>query len=434
MRRTSEAPGLVRAISRVDLTAAVVNAVIGSSVFAMPSRQAELVGTGSPLSYLIAGVGMLMLYLCFAEVASRFSDAGGPYLYVREGFGPLLGFQAGWLTFWLRVTAISANVNVFVVYGAQLLPWIGTPSGRAATMLAIFAVIAAINVRGVRQATWAIDLFTVAKLAPLALLVALGASRVSAATLATQAVAQPQWTQAVLLLVFAYGGFESALIPAGEATQPRRDTPFALLAGLAIVAALYISVQVVVVGTVPHVAGVKAPVAAACGVLVGQGGAVLASLAALISTWGLAMGSVLQAPRLILSMAERGELPGPLARIHPVFRTPECAILTYVAVSLAFALYGDFEWNAQLSAIVRLVVYGLTCAALPFLRGRESSTHSVGFQLPAATIVVPGALGFCLWLLATRTFAQAWILGALMAVGGLVWVTSRLTSRGAGAQ
>ena len=96
-------PTLVRAVSRVDLTAALVNGVIGSAIFGMPATQAALTGAWSPLVCLLAGAGVLTIVLCFAEVASRFGEAGGPYLYVRESFGPLLGFQAGWFTFWIRI-------------------------------------------------------------------------------------------------------------------------------------------------------------------------------------------------------------------------------------------------------------------------------------------------------------------------------------------
>ena len=125
---------LVRAIGRFDLTAAVVNGVIGSAVFSMPASQAALTGAWSPLAWLLAGLGVLTIVLCFAEVASRFQEAGGPYLYVRESFGPFLGFQAGWLTFWIRVLSLAANLNVFVQYLGQVLPSSAASWGRAVAM------------------------------------------------------------------------------------------------------------------------------------------------------------------------------------------------------------------------------------------------------------------------------------------------------------
>ena len=366
-------PGLVRAIGRWDLTAAVLNAVIGSSIFGYPAIQASLTGAWSPVVYVVAGLGILTIVLCFAEVASRFQDAGGPYLYVREAFGPFLGFQAGWLTFWIRATAAAANLNLLVDYLAQVLPVVGTGSGRLMTMSAVIGLVTCVNVVGVRPATWTVDVFTLAKLLPLVFLIALGLPAVRSEVLATQAVAHPQWTEAILLLMFAYGGFESPLIPAAEAVNPRRDTARALLLALALVATLYTLIQLVAVGVVPHVASSRAPLADAFGLLLGPAAAGMASLAASISIWGYMTGTVLQSPRVVFAMAERRELPAPLARIHSRFRTPALAILAYSALSLALAAYGSFASNATLSAIVRLVTYGLTCASLLVFRTRRPS-------------------------------------------------------------
>jgi amino acid transporter len=419
---TPQPPGLLRAIGRWDLTAAVVNAVIGSSIFGMPARQAELVGALSPLAYVAAGLGILAIVLCFAEVASRFLDAGGPYLYGREAFSPFVGFEAGWLTFWIRVTAAAANLNVFTEYLAQVLPVAGSGAGRLVTMALLLGLVTSINLRGVRPATWTIDFFTLAKLAPLALLILLGLPRISSGVLASQHVAAPDWTQAILLLVFAYGGFESPLIPAGEARHPRRDTAFALLVALALIASVYCLVQFVVVGIVPGVAGTPAPLAAAFSVLLGPSGVTLASLAAMISIYGYTTGTVLQSPRVLFAMAERGELPAVFGRVHPRSRTPDAAIWTYSILAFALAAWGSFEWNATLSAIVRLLTYGLTCAALPVLRRRLGPAP--GFSVPGAVVVVPAALAFCLWLISTRSFGQAWILAAILGVGGLLWAAA----------
>jgi amino acid transporter len=420
-------PTLVRAIGRWDLTAAVINGVIGSAIFGMPSDQARLTGAWSPLVALVAGLGILTIVLCFAEVASRFQEPGGPYLYAREAFGPFVGFEAGWLTFWIRVTAVAANLNVFADYLARVAPAAGQGWTRAAVMTALVAAVTAINLVGVRQATWAVDVFTVAKLLPLVLLAVLGLPRVEGTVLATQAVADPQWTHAVLLLVFAYGGFEAPLIPAGEARNPRRDTAFALLTALAVIATVYCVVQFVVVGLVANVASVKAPVAQAFEVLLGGPGVVLASIAAMVSIYGYTTGTTLQSPRVLFSMAERGELPAVFGRVHERFRTPHVAIFAYAALALALALYGSFTWNATLSAIVRLLTYGLTCVALLVFR-RRPDVGEPGFRVPVAVVVAPLAAGFCLWLLLTRSLTQAWITAALVAAGALLYLGRRRDS------
>jgi len=419
MDAAPESSRLVRAIGRWDLTAAVINGTIGSSIFGLPAVLAALTGAWSPLAALFAGLGILAITLCHAETASRFQEPGGSYLYAREAYGRTVGFQMGWLSFWIRVTSMGANLNVFVDYLGQVAPGAGVGSGRTAVMCAVTALVTALNVSGVRIGARTVDLFTLAKLLPLILLVVMGIGRISGEVLATQAVAAPDWTQAVLLLIFAYGGFEAALIPASEAKDPRRDSAFALLTALLVVAATYMLVQLTIVGVVPHVATSKAPVAAAFGVLFGPGAVVLAIVAAMISTSGWTVGAVLTSPRILYSMAARAELPSILARVHPRFRTPDAAIYVFAASGLAFALSGGFAANATISAIIRLVTYAMVCTTVPVFR-RRAGMEAPGFRIPAGTAVAIAGLVFCMWLLSTRTFTQAWILGAMMLAGWLL--------------
>lgn len=426
-RSASDGPRLVRAIGRWDFTALVVNGVIGSGIFGLPAVLAGLVGEWSPIAYVLAGVGMLAIVLCHAEVASRFTEAGGPYLYAREAFGPFVGVQAGWLSFCIRVTSMGANLNIFTDYLAQILPAIGQGRGRIVTLVVVTAIVAAINVAGVRAGARTVDLFVVAKVLPLLFLVLLGLPRFRAEVLASQRVADPDWTQAILLLVFAYGGFEAALAPASEMKDPRRDAGFALLAGMGLVAVVYMLVQVAVVGVLPNAARFPAPVAATFGVLMGPAGVTLGSLAAMLSTYAWTLGSTLNSPRIVYSMGKRGELPAVFARVHPRFRTPHVAILVYAAAGLGFAAYGSFAANATLAAIVRLVTYGLVAAGLLVFRRR--ALEPPAFRLPLAGIVAPVALVFCGWLLSTRTFTQAWLLLAMMAVGAALWLASARSAR-----
>lgn len=420
-------PRLVRAIGRWDFAALVVNGVIGSGIFGLPAVLAGLTGAWSPLAYLLAGIGMLAIVLCHAEVASRFAEPGGPYLYAREAFGAFVGVQAGWLSFCIRVTSLGANLNIFADYLAQILREAGQGRGRVLTLFSVTAVVTLLNVIGVRTGARTVDVFVVAKILPLLLLVVLALPRFGSEVVATQHVETPDWTQAILLLVFAYGGFEAALIPAGEVKDPRRDSAFALLVGMGVVAVLYMLVQVAVLGVLPHAARFPAPVAAAYGVLLGPAGVTLGSLAAMVSTYGWTAGSALNSPRILYSMADRGELPAMFARIHPRFRTPHVAILAYSGVGLAFAAYGSFAANATLAAIVRLVTYGLAAASLLVFRRRVATP--AGFHLPMASLVVPAAIAFCLWLLSTRTFTQAWILLAMMAAGAALWLVSARGSK-----
>jgi amino acid transporter len=406
----------IRAIGRHDLTAAVINSVIGSGIFGLPAVIAAATGAFSPLVALFAGLGIGLVALCFAEVGSRFREHGGVYLYSREAYGPFVGFEVGWLLIWTRLLSAAANFNLFVLYLAELWPEAAAGVPRAIVMTGLAGTVAYMNVIGVRSAAWAIDLFTIAKLAPLALLIVLGLPQVDSGTIAGQSVADPEWTEAILIMVFAFGGFESALLPAGEMKDPKRDIAFALLTGLAVVAIVYLLVQVVVVGVVPAAGSTEAPLADALGILIGPAGLILATVAAMVSVYGWATGATLAQPRVIHAMAERRELPRALAYVHPRFRTPALAIVLFAALGLTLALAGTFTGNATFAAIVRLVYYGLTCAALIVLRRRRGA-EAPGFRLVAGPAVAVLAIGFCAWLLTTRTFEQLWILLALIAAG-----------------
>ena len=416
-------PGLLRVMGRRDLTALVINSVIGAGVFGLPAAVAALTGVWSPLTVLIAALGIIPIALCVAEVGSRFDVAGGPYLYTRTAFGPNAGFHVGWLLLWTRLLSAGAVLNILASYLATLIPWIGHPAGRALTMILAVALFTAINVRGVRQAAWTVNFFTVAKLLPLVLLIVLGMLHLQSGVMATQQVAAPRWTDAVLQMVFAFAGFEVALVAAGEVRRPRQDAAFALIVAIAIITAVYAFVQLAVIGVLPNAATSQAPIADALGVIMGPVGATIGALAAATSAYGWLTGNALLIPRVPFSMAERGELPGPLAHIHPAFRTPHVAIIACAVVALALGLLGTFAVTATLSAIGRLVVYLMTCASLIVLR--RNASQPAGFVLPAGGLFASIGIAFSIWLLSTRSFAQVWIIGGIVLAGAVMRAVSR---------
>jgi amino acid transporter len=162
-------------------------------------------------------------------------------------------------------------------------------------------------------------------------------------------------------------------------------------------------------------------VAAAVGLRLGRWGVAVSVLAALVSTFGWTVGSVLNTPRILYSMGERGEVPAWLARVHPRFRTPHVAIVVYAAAGCAFALGGSFAANATLSAVTRCVTYALTAGALLVFRKDPAPPR---FRVPLAGVVAPVAIAGCLWLLVTRPIAQAWVIAAMLAFGALLWWVS----------
>ena len=141
--------GLVRAIGRWGLTALVLNSIIGSGIFGLPSLVAGLLGDRGPWAYLIATLGIGAIMACFAEVASQFREAGGPYLYAREAMGRFAGIQIGWQAWLVRLTSAAANANLFVIYLGEFWPQAGQPVPRAVVLTLLIGMLAAINVRGV---------------------------------------------------------------------------------------------------------------------------------------------------------------------------------------------------------------------------------------------------------------------------------------------
>lgn len=420
---TAARPSLIRAIGRWALTAAVINSVIGSGVFGLPSTLVGFAGAWSPVTVLVAGCSIFLIVLCFAEVGSRFDGAGGPYLYTREAFGPAVGFQIGWLHIWTRLLSCAAVLNVLSSYIVPLVPWAGTPAGRATVMIAAMALVTIVNVAGVRQATWTVNAFTIAKLLPLGIVIVLGCIQFAPDIARSQAVAEPKWTDAVLLLVFGYGGFESAVVAGSESRDPKRDTAFALITAMLAITVIYCLVQVAVVGVLPDAADSMAPVADTLGVLLGPVGLTLGSLAVIISVYGWLTGYSLMSPRIFYSMAARHELPGILGRVHPGTRTPYVAIIVNSAIGLGLGLASNFSQLATFGAIARLGIYIATCAALISLRKTRGQPE--GFRAPGGPVLAVLGILFCLWLLSTRSLAQAWFLPIVVAVGGLVWLAMR---------
>jgi amino acid transporter len=416
-------PQLVRAIGRWTLVAAIINGVIGSGVFGLPSAVAGFAGEWSPVTVLIAGLGILFIVVCFAEVGNRFDAGGGPYLYTRTAFGPFIGFQVGWLHVFTRVLSAAAVANVLVAYLTKLAPWVGTSAGRAFTIVAAIVIVTIINLLGVKQAAWTVNFFTIAKLLPLVAVILIGIFQVKSSVIATQAVPVPKWSDAILLLVFAYGGFESGIIAASETKNPKRDTAFALLFAMLITTIIYCLIQLVVTGVLPNAATSTAPFADTMRVLIGPVGSTIAVLGVVISVFGWLMGFALLTPRILFAMAERHEIPALFARIHPRFRTPYVAIVINSIIALGLSLVGSFTGLAAASAITRLSIYALVCGAVLVLRRKLGPP--VGFRVFAAPVVATVAILLCAWLLTTRSFAQSWFLIVIILAGALVWLAAR---------
>ncbi len=421
--------GLSRVLGRWDLTAIGVNQVIGSGVFVLPASVALLVGAGaSPWVWVVAGIVNALIVLCFAEAGARFRGVGGPYLYARAAFCSLTGFEIAWMIWLTRVSGQAALANALALYLGYLVPGARVGWGRTLVLVATIAVLAGINWRGVRYGSWTVNIFTLAKLVPLSAFVLIGFFFIDWSNFSS--FLEPQMSgfgEGVLLLMFAFGGYELVTIPAGEARTPRRDVPKALLMTIAIVCGLYILIQVVAVGTLPGLGETQTPLADAAAGFMGPLAGTLMAMGGLVSIAGANAGTMLAGPRVTFALAEGGQLPQVLAHIHRRFRSPDNSIFLYAAVSLALALSGSFVQLAAVSAVARLIFYAATCAAVLSLRRRdEDRTPAVipwGPVIPLAAlagslIVIAGADQVSLLAGAAALIAGAIIHFSYQAVSG----------------
>jgi amino acid transporter len=417
----------VRAIRRPDLVALIVNNIVGAGIFGLPAAAFALAGNYSLFAFVACALVMTLIVACFAELGSRFTATGGPYLYARVAFGPWIGFQVGWLLWLARVSAFAAICNLMLGYLGYF--WPGATEWRAAIILVVVVALALLNLLGVRRATVTSTVFTVGKLIPLLLFIGVGLSFVSRANYSFATVpAYGGFSQAVFVVAFAFMGFEVGGIPAGETNEPRASLPFALLTAIAVVAALYVLIQLVCIGTLPELATSQRPLADAASRVIGPAGAAVIVAGALISVTGTMNAIVLTTPRLLYAMAEQGDLPRALAITHARYRTPYVAILISAVTMIVFTLSSTFVTALTISTISRLLTYAAACVALPMLR-RRTDIEPATFVLPGGLAIPIAAVALTAWLLSNSSRTELIAVAGAAAAGWLLYLVARPVRR-----
>ncbi len=420
---------LVRAIGPWALTANAINLTLGAGIFVMPATAAGLMGSSAIFGYLVCGLTMALVLACFAEVGSRVSGSGGAYAYVEAAFGPLPAFVVGTLLwFGYAAAADAAIAHVWFDNLAELHPTLKDSWLRPALIIAIIAACVGLNVVGLRLGVRVASIFTLTKLLPLLLLLAVGVPAVaSQAATAVETPTAKQLGDGALVLFFVFAGAECALTPSGEIRDPKRTVPRALLIALSTLLVLFLGLQLVAQGVLgANLASHRTPLAAAAGELLGPTGRFLVVVGAIVSTMGTLVGDVLATPRAIYATALDGGLPKTLARVSPRFHTPVASIVLFGAVVCAFALTGAFRQLAALASASVLVIYSLVCLAA--LRLRYSWTgplESGGFQTPGGPVVALLAIASVGWLLAHLKLAEWLSLGVFVALALAVYGLSR---------
>lgn len=415
---------LPRDLTAVGLWLIAINGIIGAGIFGLPAEAARLAGAWSPAVFLLCALLMLPIVLCYAALARRFTATGGPVLYASTAFGPLAGFQAGWMFWVARLTAFAANASLLVATVGHFWPAATAPLPRALVLAVVIGGFTVANALGTRRAIGTLGALTLLKFLPLVGLVVVGvalapgavldallgggdpaAPVADAARLAETGVAAPgiELGAAIVLVFYAFVGFESGVVPAGEAKDPRGDLPRALLWALGVASVLYALLQGVSVATLPGLADAERPLVAVGGALMGEAGAALVVAGVIASVGGNLAGSMFSTPRVTYALALDGRLPAWFGAVHPRWATPANSIAFYGVVAFLLAAAGTFVYLAVLSVLTRVLLYALCCGALPRLGGGRALAGI--------------ALAVCAYLL-WQVKLEAWLATAAFVVAG----------------
>jgi len=391
-----------------------VNGMIGAGIFVVPAVLVAAVGNFAPWMILLGGLLVLPLVLVFAWLAARFENSGGFVLYGEAAFGRFIGFQAGWARYASTIVTVAANAHVMVSYLAVFFPMLDGPVARPLAVTGIIAFFTLVNLLSMRGSIGTLGALTAVKLLPLLALVAAGLFGGTADT----GFALPEFSDAetvVLLTFYAFIGFETVTICAGEMKRPKRDVPLALTTMVAAVTLLYMAVIWAYIAIGPAGTSEENALALAAGEVMGPLGSLALVVAAAFSIGANTLNNGINTPRLTYGMAERGMLPRWFMAVSPRFYTPVNSILFYGAASIAFGLWEGFTVLALAATLTRLLTYGISAAALPVIERREGRID------PVHGVVSLLAIIGTIWV-GSHANAQAWsVFGGMIALGALLY-------------
>ena len=422
---------LVRAIGLGGLVAAIINIIVGAGIFMLPALLSTRMGAGAPLAFVAGALAIVPIALCFAAVGSRAAATGGPYTYVSAAFGSFAGFIAGALM-WICNVASSAGVAAALM--SQLANFsviFGQPLPRTATLVVLYALLIALNAFGVKLGARAIVVLASLKLTPLFLLAGVGLFFVDWSQVSWVEI--PSWGAlgtSMVLVMFAYSGMETALIPSGEVRDPARQVPRATLAAIALVVLLYIGIQVVCQGVLgAALPASSAPIAQSAGALWSPGLALLLATAC-ISMTGFLMGNLLASSRLLFALGRDGWLPLVFGRVTATHHVPLLAIVVHGGIACALAAVGSFEALALISGGAICLVY--LAVALAAWRAQQRGLRERGepFVLPGGALIPAIGAVSMLAVVATLSVSEWLAIGvALVTLVALYLVLRQLRRR-----
>lgn len=420
--------GLKRDIGIFAAGFLVLNGMIGAGIYGLPGKLAEQAGMFSPWLFIIIGLLIISVVWTFAALASYFNHTGGPVAYASRGFGPFIGFQTGWLLYVGRVSAFAANSNVLFDYADYL--WNGTSDQvvRGFLLLLVIGGLTTINIMGIKKAVQAINILTFLKIIPLLVMLLLGLQYLTPEGFMPADVPKFDDVGALaLLIIYAFVGFEGALVTAGETKNPKKTLPRALITTVLLITFLYFSIQMIYVSVAPPVSG-GAPLVDLGTTLMGSVGGVIIIITAIFSITGNATSIVIAAPRMTYAMAKDGSLPNWFSAVHQKYNTPANSILFLGVLAFLLAVTGSFVYLAIVSALSRMLAYAVCVSALPIIRKKaDPQTRENATTLPGGYLIPIIAFVVCLMAVSQST-NEAWmyLVGFIVLGTGLYFLNKYL--------
>ena len=399
----------------------VINGVVGSGIFGLPAKTFKETSVYSIAAFGVCAIAVFIIILCFAEVSSRFTKTGGPYLYALSSFGRLPAFLTGWLLLVTRFITYAALINLLVTYLSVFSNWFTQPSSRIITIILLTFLLALINHLGVKDSTRVNNFLTFAKLLPLFLFIIVGFFFIETKNFEIKHTPGfSSFSSTVLLLVFAFGGFESVLVNSGEVKDPGKNLPFALLLAALIIAVIYILIQIVSIGTLPTLATSSKPLAEAAGLFMGKTGATLIAIGALFSVTGTLNAIMLVGSRLPYAFSEEKQFPKIFSFIHPKYKTPTLSLLLFMAVTIIVSINYSFLSAASLSAITRVMIYAIVCISLIVLR-KKNAAQTGYFKIRYGKFVAIAGIAITIWLLSSSGLKELKDVAVAIGIGLLIY-------------
>lgn len=405
-----------------------INGIIGSGIFLLPGQVMQAAGNWSIVVYLFVTLLVLAIAWCFAKCAALFNRNGGAYVYAKEAFGDFIGFEVGLIRWAVGIMAWASLAVGFATALNSIWPQALQEPVRSLFILSLVIVLGIVNTCGIKLFKHLNNLVTVAKLIPLILFVILGALYVEPAhytPLQWEELEMGSFGAAALIIFYAFGGFETLVVAAGEMKNPKKNLPWAVMIVISFCSLLYFLIQLIAIGLLgENLATSLTPIADAAQVLLGDSGKWIVTLTMLISIGGINIYASFITPRSGLALAEDGMIPRWIAK-RGRFGTPVWAIWLTVGMTGILAISCNFTQLAIITVVARFIQYISTCVAVSILYRRlpvkqTSFTQGLMIIIPVIALVGMG------WILLQTTFVQILAGSGVLIVGlPLYWLKQR---------